>query len=78
MEPVNDRSGELLDTGAALAAEFVMWLLVGASAAAHVYRTVADRKVFGGEDTLALFVVALLLLAAARSLPGMRVGSWRR
>jgi hypothetical protein len=68
MEPEKDEQGELLDTPAARAAEGVMWLVVGATTAAHVYRVVVTRSLFGGVDTLAALVVAVLLLAVVRAI----------
>ncbi len=68
MDPEKDAQGELLDTPAARAAEGVMWLVVGATTAAHVYRAVMTRSIFGGVDTLAALVVAVLLLALVRTL----------
>ena len=68
MEPSKQDPPDLLDTPAARAAEGVMWLVVGLAAAAHVYRVVVTRSVFGGGDTIALLFVALLLLAGVRTL----------
>ena len=68
MDPEKNDQGELLETPAARAAEAVMWLVVGAATAAHVYRVVATRSIFGGVDMLAFLFVALLLLGGVRVL----------
>ena len=53
-------------------AEALVWLLVGAAAATHVYRVVISRQVFGSIDTLAFLVVAVLLLGVVRLLRRQR------
>jgi hypothetical protein len=66
MDPAPDDDDDLA-TRAARWTEGAVWLLVVASAVAHLRRVVATRSVFGGDDTLAAMFVAVVLLAAVRA-----------
>ncbi|MFO0648859.1 MAG: hypothetical protein U0326_21640 [Polyangiales bacterium] len=52
--------------------EVVVWLLAGASTAAHLYTVLRARSIIGSVDTLAAMLVAVTLVVVMRWLRARR------
>jgi hypothetical protein len=72
MKPDENVGNEMIDNSPGRAAEMGMWLMLVSATVSHVYRAVETGSIFGGVDTIAFLVVAVLLLVGVRALRSRR------